>query len=117
MYPTPPEKREQQPIQTSPARDIALQLFQKIPRIQVTSAGTEVPPECRTFGEDDDALEHGEVLHVISEKGHQIRILVSKAHGFPCERVDVLPDPVVNAETQEFVDAVKAALSYEDAAR
>ena len=84
-----------------------------MPGIQVSSAGTEVPPEFRTFGKDDDVLEHGEVLHVTGEKGQQVRILVSKAHGFPGERVDVLPDPVVDAEAQEFADAVKAALSCE----
>lgn len=113
MCPTSPERQEQQPIQTSPARDAALQLHQKIPGIRVTSAGTEVPPEYRTFGADDNALEHGEVLQVTSEKGQKVRVLVSKAHGLPGERADVLPDPVVGAEAQEFVDAVKVALSYE----
>lgn len=108
-----PERQDQRPIQTPPAREIALQLHQKLPGISVSSAGTEIPTEHRTFGADDDALEHGEVLAVTSEKGQQVRVLVSKAHGFPGERVDVLPDPIIDAEAQEFVDAVKAALSYE----
>ncbi|MFH0851585.1 MAG: hypothetical protein V1876_02445 [Candidatus Peregrinibacteria bacterium] len=114
MSPTSPERQGSQSIQTSPARDVALQLHQKMPGIWVASLGTEVPPEHRTFGtDDDDALEHGEVLQITGEKGQQVRVLVSKAHGFPGERVDVLPDLVVDVKAQGFVDAVKAALSYE----
>lgn len=108
-----PERQESQSIQTSPARDVALQLHQKMPGIRVASLGTEVPPEHRTFGADDDALEHGEVLQITGEKGQQVRVLVSKAHGFPGERVNILPDLVVDAAAQGFVDTVKAALSYE----
>ena len=97
-------------IQTPPARDVALQLHQRMPGIRISSTGTEIPPEHRTFGADDDGLEHGEVLQVTSEQGRQVRVVVSKARGLPGERVDVLPDPVVGAGAQEFVDAVKAAL-------
>lgn len=113
MSPISPERQESQSIQTSLARDVALQLHQRMPGIRVASLGTEVPPEHRTFGADDDALEHGEVLQITGEEGRQVRVLVSKAHGFPGERVDVLPDPLVDAEAQGFVDAVKAAVNYE----
>jgi hypothetical protein len=111
MCPSSPERQELHPIQTPPAREVALQLHQKLPGIRVSSAGTDIPQEHRTFGTDDDALEHGEVLAVTNEKGQRVRVLVSKAHGFPGERIDVLPDTVVEAEAQEFVDAVKAALN------
>lgn len=114
MSPISPERQESQSIQTSPAKDVALQLHQRMPGIRVISLGTDIPPEHRTFRADDDALEHGEVLQITGEKGQQVRVLVSKAHGFPGERVDVLADdPLVDAEAQGLDDAVKAALNYE----
>jgi len=100
-------------IQTLPAKDVALQLHQRIPGIQITSAGTNLPPEHRTFGTDDDVLERGEVLQVVDKNGQRVRVLVSKAVGFPGERIAVLPDHAGDAETQQFAVTVEKALDAE----
>ncbi|MDD4319833.1 MAG: hypothetical protein PHW10_05950 [Candidatus Peribacteraceae bacterium] len=102
--------------QTPVGQETALRLFEGLPGIRISSLGTTIPPEYRNFGPDDDVLENGEVLQVCDGQGCQVRVLVSKALGFPGERTDVLPDATVNQATQAFADSVKAALGYEGAA-
>jgi len=99
-----------QKIATGPAKEIALNIFQRVPGVQVRSLGTDIHDDLLEF---DSALEKGEILEVVMDERRKVKVVVTTLVGNPHERVQVIEAEGASAneaEEQSFAEQIRGVL-------